>query len=56
MKNNYQKYINEILETKNQIYKDYINSGYKSYIKYIQEELHRCKFKIKIVSNNISEK
>ena len=39
MKNNYDKYIEEVWEMKDNAYNDFKKSGYKSYIEYIKNEL-----------------
>ena len=39
MKSNYEKYIEEVWDMKDCVYKDFIKSGCSSYVEYIKKEL-----------------
>ncbi len=45
MKNDYLKYINEVWQLKEKAYNDFKNSGKKSYVEYIRDELLNIKVK-----------
>ena len=45
MKNNYDKYISEVFEMKDNVLSDFKNSGYKSYTEYIEKEMESLKTK-----------
>jgi len=47
MKNDYDKYINEVWELKEKAYKDFKKSGKKNYIEFIRNELSNLKVKYK---------
>jgi hypothetical protein len=45
MKNNYDKYISEVFEMKDNVFSDFKNSGCKSYTEYIEKEMKSLKMK-----------
>ena len=46
MKNNYEKYIDEVRELKERNYNDFVNSNYTSYIDYLQNELAKLNISV----------
>lgn len=47
MKNDYERYMNEVWDMKENVYNDFIKSGKKSYIDFLKEELKDVKIKYK---------
>ncbi len=50
MKNDYEIVMKEVWNTKDQVYKDYLKSGNKSYIEYLKGEAKKIKKERKIIS------
>lgn len=53
MKNNYDKYIQEVWEMKDKAYNDFKKSGYSNYVDYINNELKSLKVAYR--KKNVSE-
>ena len=47
MKNDYDKYMNEVWKLKEKVYDDFKKSGKNSYIEFLREELKNVKIKYK---------